>query len=91
MVNVPFPFVVRGQTLPAGAYVLQSDDQDRAVMMIRGATAHHASTALVLTIPADGRDPAGDKPALTFTRVENQYRLSTVWESGTEGRALSTR
>jgi hypothetical protein len=89
IVKVPFPFVVRGQTLPAGEYVLQPVSQDLAVMMIRGGNAHHESNALVLTSPADGRDPAGDKPALVFTRVENQYRLSAVWESGTEGRTLS--
>jgi len=89
IVRVPFPFIVRGLTLPAGEYVVQPVDQDPAVMMIRGVNANHKSIVIVLTSPADGRDPAGDKPALTFTRVENQYRLSTIWESGTEGRALS--
>jgi len=89
IVKVPFPFVVRGQTLPAGEYVLQPVDQDPAVMVIRGWHGNHESPAIVLTSPADGRDPAGDKPALTFTKVENQYRLSAIWESGTEGRTLS--
>jgi hypothetical protein len=40
------------------------------------------------TTPASGVGPAGDKPALTFTRDENAYRLSTIWESLTEGRML---
>jgi hypothetical protein len=88
-VNVPFPFVVHGQTLPAGEYVVQPVDQDPAVIMIRGEHANHKWATIVLTNPADGRDPAGEKPALTFTRVETQYRLSTIWESGTEGRTLS--
>ena len=91
VVKVPFPFVVRGQTLPAGEYILESVDQDPAVMVIRGAKNNHESATIVLTNPADGHDPAGDAPALTFTRVENQYQLSTIWESGTEGRTLSTR
>jgi hypothetical protein len=89
IVKVPFAFVVRGQTLPAGEYVLQPVDQDPAVMVIRGGHDNHELAEFVLTGPADGRDPAGDKPALTFTRVENQYRLSAIWESGTEGRMLS--
>jgi hypothetical protein len=55
----------------------------------RGRHDNHESGAIVLTRAADGRDPAGDKPVLIFTRVENQYRLSTVWDSGTEGRMLS--
>ena len=41
--------------------------------------------AIVMTIPADGHDPAGNKPALTFSRFENGYRLSTIWESASEG------
>jgi hypothetical protein len=89
IVKVPFAFTVGGLTLPAGKYVIQPVDQDPAVIMIRGGNGNHESVAIVLTSPADGRDPAGDKPALSFTRVENQYRLSTIWESGTEGRMLS--
>ena len=27
----------------------------------------------------------GDRPALTFARQENAYRLEDVWEFGTEG------
>lgn len=88
IVKVPFPFVAGGRTLPAGEYVMQPAGQDPAVMLIRGENANHGSSAFVLTIPADGHDPAGDKPSLTFTRVENQYRLSTIWESGSEGRTL---
>ena len=86
-VKVPFAFVVRGETLPAGDYVVQRVDQDPAVLMIRGVNAR--AFTIVLTSPADGRDPAGDKPTLTFTREENQYRLDTVWESGTEGRTVA--
>lgn len=88
LVKVPFPFVVGAVTLPAGQYLLQPAEIDPSVMTIRGMTGDHPSSAVVLTIPADGQDPAGERPALTFTRVENQYRLSTIWESGTEGRVL---
>jgi hypothetical protein len=34
---------------------------------------------------------SGEKPALTFTRRETQYRLSSIWESGSDGRAIVDR
>ena len=43
----------------------------------------------VLTTPASGQDPAGDKPALTFMRDEKQYRLADVWESAGQGREVT--
>jgi hypothetical protein len=50
-----------------------------------------AATTVVLTSPAIGHDPAGDKPALTFTRVQNQYRLHDIWNSGTQGVEITNR
>jgi len=87
-VKVAFPFVVHGQTLPAGRYVVE--DEGSNGVLIRGEKGNHADM-FVLTIPAVGKDPAGEKPALTFTRHETQYRLSSIWESGTDGRAIVDR
>ena len=86
-VKVPFPFVVRGQALPAGQYRVQRDAMDPSVVFIRGETGITASM-LVLTMPAAGHDPAGEKPSLTFTRHEQQYRLADIWESGSQGRKI---
>lgn len=80
-VTIPFPFVVRGQTMPAGTYQLQ---QDGAVLHILGERGNPASM-FVLTMPAAGHDPAGNTPALTFERHERQYRLADVWSSDTHG------
>ena len=88
IVNVPFPFVVEQQTMPAGKYVVETIGQDPSTMVIRGANGVAKSSAIVLTTPAAGTDPAGEKPALTFTRDENHYRLSTIWESHSDGRTL---
>jgi hypothetical protein len=85
IVKVPFAFVVQGKTLPAGTYEVSRGTDDRAAMVIRGEDANRKSMAIVLTMPADGHDPAGDRPALTFSHFENGYRLSTIWESATEG------
>jgi hypothetical protein len=91
IVKVPFAFVVQGQTLPAGNYVVSRVTEDRSAMMIRGENANRKSVEVMLTMPADGHDPAGDKPALTFSRFENGYRLSTIWDSATDGRTMVSR
>ena len=91
IVKVPFAFVVQGHTLPAGKYAVSPVNEDRSAMLIRGEDANRKSVAVVLTMPADGHDPARDKPALTFSRFENGYRLSTIWESESEGRATVSK
>ena len=86
-VKVPFPFVVHGQTLPAGTYRLETAAIDPAVVLIRGEKGNTAAM-LVMTTPAAGHDPAGDKPVLTFKRHETQYRLVDIWDSATQGREI---
>lgn len=80
-VKVPFPFLVHGKTLPAGEYRVEKDG---AVVLFHGEKGNKASM-FVMTTPDIGHNPAGDKPALTFTRGETQYRLATIWESGSQG------
>ena len=82
-VKVPFPFVVTGQTFPAGQYMVEQQANGSS-LLLRGEKGNHAVTFL-RTIPASRQEPAGTNPALAFTRDENQYRLSSVWESGSEG------
>src|SRR5262245_50006278 len=88
-VKVPFPFVANGKEFPAGQYVIERDVSN-TFLLLRGENGNHASTFLP-TIPADGHDPAGWRPSLTFKRSENQLRLSTVWESGSEGLSVLGR
>ena len=88
--NVPFSFVVNGQTMPAGKYMVQRDDMASSVLLIRGEGNNHAS-AFVSTTPDGGHAPAGSQPALTFKRHENQYRLASVWESGSQGWDVSAQ
>ena len=84
-VKVPFPFIVHGQTLPAGMYRIERDGTD--VVLIRGEKGNKVGM-FAMTMPAAGHDPVGEKPSLTFTRYETQYRLADIWESGSEGREI---
>jgi len=67
---------------------VQREDLSSSVILIRGDKGNKAGGTFVETVPAAEHDPAGNIPALLFTRHENQYRLSGVWESGTEGQTL---
>jgi len=83
-VTVPFPFVVHNKTMPAGKYLLQRDDSDMSLLLIRNESGARVAS-YVLTNSASGHDPSGDKPCLTFTRRGSQYKLSNVWDSTDEG------
>jgi hypothetical protein len=85
--KVPFPFAVGSEEFPAGRYEIRTANDSAVVVSIRGTDNRSASFAL--TISAEGGDPAGDRPALVFTRYENGYRLSQIWETRTEGRTLA--
>ena len=84
--NVPFAFVVNGQNMPAGKYLIQRDENMPSTLLIRGdqKTNSHASV-FVLTIRDGGQDPAGAKPVMTFKHVENTYQLASIWDSQDDG------
>ena len=84
-VKVPFSFVIHGQTLPAGQYRVSDDS---GVVQFLGEKGNKASM-FVMTMPASGHDPAGNSPALTFRRYENQYRLTDIWQSAMQGREIA--
>lgn len=84
VVKVPFPFVVHGEQFAAGRYEIRGDGD--GVLAIR--SMDKGAAIFTLSSPANGSDPAGDRPALVFTREENQYELSQVWDTRSDGRAL---
>jgi len=85
-VKVPFPFRIGHEAFPAGRYDIVPADFGSSVISIRGMD--NRSAGFALTMAAGGRDPLGEQPALVFTKAENEYRLSEIWESNTEGRTL---
>jgi len=82
-VKVPFPFVVHGREFSAGRYAVS---HEHGVIEVLGID--KPSVIFTLTVPTNGLDPAGSEPALVFIHHENEYLLSQVWESTTEGFAL---
>jgi hypothetical protein len=85
-VTVPFPFIVGHQEFPAGQYDVRTPDGAQEVIEIEGV--NNKAAAFALTLPAGGGDPIGNQPALVFSRHENEYRLSQIWESSTIGHEL---
>jgi hypothetical protein len=85
--KVPFSFVANGQSFPAGQYTIERAGSNPSVLLIRGENGIHAA-AFVATRPADNHAPGRDMPVLQFTKHENQYRLSAVWESASDGRTV---
>ena len=82
-VKVPFPFVVHGREFSAGRYAVS---HEHGVIEVLGID--KPSVIFTLTVPTNGLDPAGSEPALVFIHHENEYLLSQVWQSKTEGQAI---
>ena len=89
-VKVPFAFSVDGQTLPAGEYRFERPFNDQGVMIIR-AMQGTQSAIFVTTNAADGVNPKGEGPALTFARSAGGYVLTGVWDSRRTGNELAAR
>ena len=84
--KVPFDFIVRGQTFPAGDYEVRLSDSGNGIVLIDNLKNY--ATMYTVTIPSGGADPAGAQPALVFDKIENRYFLAQIWESCSEGQLL---
>lgn len=82
--KVPFPFVVNGKSFPAGEYTIERASSGSSVLLIRGDHGNRAA-AFVAARPAAEPSPTSEMPALQFKKHENEYRLSTVWDSANDG------
>lgn len=73
--KVPFAFVVNGQELPAGDYVVTRDSRNTDLITIATADGHRV--ALVLS-QRSSDDHLRDEPKLEFERAGKQMHLSHV-------------
>ena len=85
--NVPFAFVVNGQNMPAGKYLIQRDENSPSTLLIRGDQKNNShASVFVLTIRDGGRqEPSGAKPAMIFKHSENTYQLASIWDAPDDG------
>ena len=74
--DIPFPFVVADQTLPAGHYVVSTPDEQTIRI-----TDSHKHGAFVLTYRVDAR-ASESLGKLVFYRYEDSYFLAQVWNAG---------
>jgi hypothetical protein len=79
--RIPFDFIVRGKTLPAGAYRVRRVNDSPEGLVIQNEGTHQ--TAIVETDPLEsGRIPS--KAKLVFHRYGDDYFLAQVWTPGSD-------
>jgi hypothetical protein len=85
--TVPFKFIVHNQVFPAGQYRVEQLGDDPAILVI---TSEHGVNLSIISssVQATGQDPAGNKPALIFSRGEDGYHLKDVWLNHADGREI---
>jgi hypothetical protein len=82
--DIPFPFVVANQTLPAGHYVVSSLGEQ--TIRVTNSPKH---VAFVLTYRVEGR-ASESIGKLVFYRYEDSYFLAQVWNAGNnQGKQVS--
>lgn len=82
IVDVPFSFVVAGQTMPAGHYIVKNAGEARIRVFSPGTTGVYVATHAAERSASDGSK-------LVFRRYGDTYFLAAVWVAGnTTGREL---
>ncbi len=86
--KVPFPFLVNGDRLPAGKYVVSNAGSDGTGVLTVGSADGHR-VALTITTPAS-EPPAGSSwtPKLIFDKVDGVYFLADVDYGRESGRQV---
>ena len=82
--DVPFGFVIRDQTLPAGSYTIKRLDSQPGVMELRDADGERLMLFLTGSAQA-AREP--DQTELIFDRFGDQYFLTEIFEAGNKAGA----
>jgi hypothetical protein len=77
-VKIPFAFMVQSRALPAGEYVIEQAGPD--VLLIHGE--HGTKGAAYVLARPDSELRSGNRPELTFTKHENEWRLTSVDDPG---------
>lgn len=82
IVDVPFSFVLSGQTMPAGHYIVKNSGDAHIRIVSPGTTGVYVPTHAAVRSASDGSK-------LVFRRYGDTYFLAAVWTAGnTTGREL---
>jgi hypothetical protein len=82
--NIPFPFVVKGTTLPAGQYDFLPGDNEQYIKVVpakKGTTIE----AVIMTRLGMPQNSVKDNSHLVFDKIGNTYMLSELWIDGIDG------
>jgi hypothetical protein len=86
-INIPFEFIIRGETFPAGSYIVKRVSSDKPEMLLLSST-DGGSGVYFLTKNVRAKTDQS-KSKLVFQQYGDRYFLSQVWEAGdNEGRQL---
>jgi hypothetical protein len=77
--DIPFPFVVNGQTLPAGHYIVSRVGDSS--LRIQGS----AHQGMFVSTNSSQRSASDNSCKLVFHRYGDSYFLSQVWGAGNAG------
>jgi len=84
--DVPFNFIIRGATLPAGEYTIQGLG-DGSAIAVRGP--NPKANTIVLSQRCSSSD-AAEQSKLVFHRYGDRYFLAQLWVAGSDsGRELA--
>jgi hypothetical protein len=75
IVTLPFKFVVRGKTLPAGTYTVRNASDDPSGPLI---ITNHESSKSMLVLPYVSENASTEKPELEFQQGGEEHFLSTI-------------
>ena len=77
--NIPFNFIVQGETLPAGEYMIEKLSSGNSVLAIRSSDQQTQKTVLAIRCESLNASP---RSRLLFHRYGDQYFLSQIWVAG---------
>lgn len=83
VVNIGFPFIVNGKTLPAGQYELKVNS-DQTVFQLTAEPKDTGEFVSIITRLAAPEPPSNDT-RVTFDKVGDKYYLSEIWLPGEDG------
>ena len=79
-INVPFPFVLNGQTLPAGRYVIERTDPGRPnIVTLKRIDGNVVRMVLTQRVEKDKPSTAS---SVLFVQREGKHYLFQVWNVG---------